>query len=298
MTNDLLRRARRLWTGLAEAPAAFPPRGAATVLVSPDSGLCPAGWVGLITLDGAVLATAPDERRAALVRAALHPDPGAAADPQRLRAALPIRCLLGTATLAYLAPDALTAPAPRLPRFPPGVPTLRARRLPADHPALRQPAAPDAAPRTYRLPLDRATPQQPAVQGPTATGAPTTPRVRRLPPGHPALRQLADRVPSEERDEAGLDEITSPVFAVTEGSTVLAACGYRAWPFATAQFSVLTTPAHRGRGLAGTVAAAAARHALAAGLLPQWRARPAASRRVAQRIGFRELGTQISLEVP
>lgn len=36
-------------------------------------------------------------------------------------------------------------------------------------------------------------------------------------------------------------------------------------------------------------------HALAAGLLPQWRARPVESRRVALALGFRELGTQLSV---
>ncbi|PWS40209.1 GNAT family N-acetyltransferase, partial [Streptomyces sp. ZEA17I] len=38
-------------------------------------------------------------------------------------------------------------------------------------------------------------------------------------------------------------------------------------------------------------------HALAAGLLPQWRARPAASRRVAAALGYRELGAQLSVRL-
>ncbi|MER7737151.1 hypothetical protein ABTX34_02235 [Streptomyces sp. NPDC096538] len=40
------------------------------------------------------------------------------------------------------------------------------------------------------------------------------------------------------------------------------------------------------------VGAAAVAHALAAGLLPQWRARAFASRRVAAALGFEELGAQ------
>lgn len=36
---------------------------------------------------------------------------------------------------------------------------------------------------------------------------------------------------------------------------------------------------------------------LAAGLLPRWRARPVASRRVARALGFHELGSQLSFEV-
>jgi hypothetical protein len=56
-------------------------------------------------------------------------------------------------------------------------------------------------------------------------------------------------------------------------------------------------PLARGRGLARTVGAAAVAHALDAGLLVQWRARAAASRRVAAVLGFRELGTQLSVEM-
>ncbi|GLW73859.1 hypothetical protein Kpho02_61570 [Kitasatospora phosalacinea] len=239
MTDDsLLRRAADLWEGLAAGSAAFPAPGAAAVVVSPRSGLCPPGWVGLLTLGGAVLATAPDARRVDLLRTALRSRPEAARDTALLRAALPVGRILGPAALTYLAPDAL------------------------------EPAAP-------------------------APGA-----VRRLPPHHPALRELAAGVTEEERDEADLGDITSPAFAVLCGERVLAACGYRTWPYRTAQFSVLTAPDARGRGLARTAAAAAAAHALAAGLLPQWRARVPASRRIAARLGFRELGTQLSVELP
>jgi hypothetical protein len=42
---------------------------------------------------------------------------------------------------------------------------------------------------------------------------------------------------------------------------------------------------------------AAVAHALAAGLLPQWRARPSAFRRVAAVLAFEELGSQLSLEI-
>lgn len=42
---------------------------------------------------------------------------------------------------------------------------------------------------------------------------------------------------------------------------------------------------------------AATAHALAAGLLPQWRARVPASRRVAVALGFEEVGAQLSIEL-
>nr|WP_308293375.1 GNAT family N-acetyltransferase [Streptomyces sp. RO-S4] len=56
-------------------------------------------------------------------------------------------------------------------------------------------------------------------------------------------------------------------------------------------------PAGAGRGRARVVGAAAVAHALAAGLLPQWRARDFASRRVAAALGFEELGAQLSFGI-
>lgn len=79
---------------------------------------------------------------------------------------------------------------------------------------------------------------------------------------------------------------------------VIAAAGWCRWPTGVAHLSVLTVPDQRGRGVARAVAGAAVADALAAGLLPQWRARPLASRRVALALGFRELGSQLSFRLP
>ena len=101
----------------------------------------------------------------------------------------------------------------------------------------------------------------------------------------------------EDAGEAGLDEITSPSFVIRSGGQVVAAAGYQRWPSDVAHLSVLTAEPFRGRGLARAVASAAVADALAAGLLPQWRARPEPSRRVARALGFTELGTQLSLRL-
>lgn len=101
----------------------------------------------------------------------------------------------------------------------------------------------------------------------------------------------------EDADESGIEDVTSPVFVVRDGAAVVAAAGYRAWPGATAHISVLTDQRLRGRGLAGRVASAAVAHARADGLLPQWRARREASRKVARALGFRALGQQLSLRL-
>ncbi|MGK5637962.1 hypothetical protein ACSNOK_06540 [Streptomyces sp. URMC 126] len=41
-------RARELWEYLAGVPVSFDPPGGVDVVVSPRSGLCPAGWVGAV----------------------------------------------------------------------------------------------------------------------------------------------------------------------------------------------------------------------------------------------------------
>ncbi|MFC5664565.1 GNAT family N-acetyltransferase [Kitasatospora misakiensis] len=121
--------------------------------------------------------------------------------------------------------------------------------------------------------------------------------VEQVPGGHPDLRKLENVAGADDSDESGLGEITSPAFVIREGGEVVAAAGYRSWPSRTAHVSVLTSPQRRGRGLARTAGSEAVAHALAAGLLPQWRARVPASRRVALALGFRELGAQLSVEL-
>ncbi|MEV6557741.1 GNAT family N-acetyltransferase [Nocardia sp. NPDC051756] len=126
---------------------------------------------------------------------------------------------------------------------------------------------------------------------------PSSLSVEPLPAEHLDLRKLALRSGDQDTAESGLNEITSPAFAVRDGGELIAAAGYRTWPSRTAHLSVLTAPDRRGRGLARIVASAAVAHALDAGLLPQWRARPPQSRRVALALGFRELGTQLSIRL-
>jgi GNAT superfamily N-acetyltransferase len=129
----------------------------------------------------------------------------------------------------------------------------------------------------------------------------------RPPPGTAAITalELDDRVfrqfvlaaDPEEVEESGLREITTPAFAVCEHGQVVAAAGYRDWPRGTAHLSVLTAAAARGRGLGRAAASAAVARAIADDRLPQWRARPMASRRVARALGFRELGLQVSIRL-
>ncbi|MER6420957.1 GNAT family N-acetyltransferase [Streptomyces sp. NPDC001137] len=237
-TDPLVAGARRLWEDLAGVPVLFPPRGGVHVAVSPESGMCPAGWVGVVALCGSAIVTVPSETVGAIVRDAVRGLPvDAAVDAEAVRTVLPVSGVLGPAALSYVSSE----------RF--------------------RPVRPGA------LPVDQ------------------------LPAGDPELRHLERMAGPEDAGEAGLDEITSPAFVVRERGRVVAAAGYRTWPCRTAHVSVLTAPQARGRGLARVTGSATVAHALTAGLLPQWRARHPASRRVAAALGFAELGAQLSIEM-
>ena len=118
-----------------------------------------------------------------------------------------------------------------------------------------------------------------------------------IPADHADLRAFLARVSAEDADESGLMDITSSAFVVRAGTGVVTAAGFRAWPGSAAHLSVLTAVEHRERGLARVVATSAVREVLAADLLPQWRARPEASRRAARALGFDELGSQLSIRL-
>ncbi|MFJ9448352.1 GNAT family N-acetyltransferase [Kitasatospora sp. NPDC101235] len=122
-------------------------------------------------------------------------------------------------------------------------------------------------------------------------------RMEELPGGYFELGDLEQAAGPEDADEAGLDEMSSPAFIVRVEGRVVAAAAYREWPGGAAHIGVLTAPAWRGKGLARATGSAAVRHALAQDLLPQWRARTPASRKVAVGLGFSELGSQLSVEL-
>jgi hypothetical protein len=231
----LTARSRVLWEALASAPAEFAPT--LRVAVSPGSLLCPPGWVGLVVIADAVLATAPATDAANTVQHALEGLPAASlTDSRMLRSRLQILEMLGPACLAYLDPG-----------------EFRPRR------------------------------------GPVAA------RQLQLRAGD--LQEFIAGCAAEDVEESGIDEITSPAFAVWDRGTIASVAGYRDWPGDVAHLSVLTAADARGRGLAGIAASAAITHAIGLGRFPQWRARPAASRRIARALGFRELGSQVSIRI-
>ena len=113
----------------------------------------------------------------------------------------------------------------------------------------------------------------------------------------PLIQELLAACSPEDAAEAAIDTLTSPAFVVVRGGAALAVAGYERWPGSIAHLCVITHPAARGAGLARVVAAAATDHAVRAGLLPQWRARPTASRRLARALGYQSLGHQLSVRL-
>jgi hypothetical protein len=118
------------------------------------------------------------------------------------------------------------------------------------------------------------------------------------------VRALERRCPPDDVAEAGLGGVEYP-FVLVHGSdgeggaepTPLAGAGYDIWEGILAHVAAITPPEERRKGYAGRVAAVAVEEAMAAGLVPQWRARTdnTASQRTARRAGFVFAGTQTSV---
>jgi GNAT superfamily N-acetyltransferase len=87
-----------------------------------------------------------------------------------------------------------------------------------------------------------------------------------------------------------------PLFgAFDEANKLTALASYKVWNERIAHISIITHPRHRGRGLGRAAVALAARHALSAGLVPQYRTLQAntASIAIAKRLGFIEYGFSV-----
>ncbi len=230
--------ARHLWSGLAGHGGPF--EDGVSVVVSPQSQLCPDGFVGVVSIGAGVLATVPTPELAAPVREALAAVPvHEATAPGHFAARFEVHEVLGPAALAY-----------------------------ADTECFR----PAPVPQGWRAASVEA--------------------------GSRELMEFLGRCPADDADESGLADATAPVSVVLDGEgAVMAACGWQVWSGSTAHVGVLTVPSGRGQGAARVAASAAVGRALAAGLLPQWRARIPASRAVAAALGFVEVGAQLSLRV-
>jgi GNAT superfamily N-acetyltransferase len=108
------------------------------------------------------------------------------------------------------------------------------------------------------------------------------------------LVDLVEACSAEDVAESAVADLTDVHVARDAAGVVVAAAGWEYWAAGLAHVGVLAAPRARGTGAASAVAGAAVEAALRQGLLVQWRARPQASRRLAERLGLVEVGWQLS----
>jgi hypothetical protein len=111
-----------------------------------------------------------------------------------------------------------------------------------------------------------------------------------------ALKAASDR---SEWSEASVDEPCELRYGVVDDNSLLSVATLQIWNDALGHVGVFSAAHARRRGLASRVGSAAIEHGLALGLVPQWRSRIGndASARVADQLGFVDLGRQMTVRV-
>lgn len=111
-----------------------------------------------------------------------------------------------------------------------------------------------------------------------------------------AVAKLRGACSEEEWDHGGSDHHAVPAFGYySDRGDVLALAGYKTWGQEIAHLSIVSAPRHRSRGFASAAVACAAQHALAAGLVPQYRTLVAngPAMGIARRLGFEGYGFSV-----
>lgn len=115
-----------------------------------------------------------------------------------------------------------------------------------------------------------------------------------------AVDDLIAACPSLDWEHGGSLVGEQPTAGVFIDHRLVALAGYEIWGGSIAHIAVITTPEFRGHGFGRHVVSAMARHALAAGLVPQYRTllsnQP--SMRIADSLGFESFGTSIAVRLP
>ncbi|MGJ9405752.1 GNAT family N-acetyltransferase [Nesterenkonia aurantiaca] len=112
--------------------------------------------------------------------------------------------------------------------------------------------------------------------------------------GPPDVATMRAAVSAVEWEESGIEETERQWAVLAQRGDPAAVAGFSRWRSELAQMAVLASPQHRKAGFAYAAAAAATEEALRNGLIAQWRSRQGntASRELAQRLGFTQLGVQ------
>ena len=112
-------------------------------------------------------------------------------------------------------------------------------------------------------------------------------------PSVASIRGWLDPLPNADVDETSVGDMDR-VLAFGRGDQLLGAAGHLDWPVEIGHIGVLVAPHARGQGVGVLPGAAATGRVLDRGRTRQWRAASSneASRQVAKRIGFSEMGRQ------
>jgi len=111
-----------------------------------------------------------------------------------------------------------------------------------------------------------------------------------------AVAELRAACSDEAWAHGGSDPRIVPTFGCfDEAGQLCALAGYKTWGGTIAHISIVSAPSRRGRGFASAAVACAARHALGAGLLPQYRTLMSnePSMAVARKLGFASYGFSV-----
>jgi len=114
--------------------------------------------------------------------------------------------------------------------------------------------------------------------------------------GVAALRAASD---PREWNDASPDEPCEHRCGIVDNDSLVAIATLRVWDDTLGHVGVFSAAHARRRGLASRVGSAVVTHALTLGLVPQWRSRLGneASARVADQLGFVDLGRQMTVRV-
>ena len=115
-----------------------------------------------------------------------------------------------------------------------------------------------------------------------------------------ALERLRAACSNEEWDHGGSEHAAAgALFGTFDGAELVAVASYRIWGDAIAHISIATAPARRGRGFGKAAVALAARRALEAGLVPQYRTLRSntASMAIGRHLCFIEYGFSVAVRL-
>lgn len=111
-----------------------------------------------------------------------------------------------------------------------------------------------------------------------------------------AVESLRAACSHEDWAHGGSEHEKVPTFGCFDvNSELCSLAGYKIWDATIAHLAVVSAPGQRGHGFATAAVAAAARHALSASLIPQYRTllSNAPSMRIAARLGFESYGFSV-----